>query len=394
MVVPDYLAHAQSMVGTREGQSALTDYLHTGGQNLDPVTRAWCGAFINATLQASGYGGTGSDLAKSFLNYGTGVDVKSVQPGDIAVFNRGDPRSIYGHAGLVKAYDPATGRVQLVSGNVGNSVAEQWMDANTAIGFRRPVKSGDASAGTPAAGAPAAGAPATSYSPEQRRNAIANIESSGSGDYGALGPISPGGGHDRAYGRYQMMGKNIPGWTQQVLGRSMTPDEFVKDPKAQDAVFDKIFGGYVQQHGERGAASMWFTGRPDEPNVTDVNGKLTGKSYADRYVNGLGTQPAAAPGTANVAANTPAAGAGGATPADAAKKDTSPPGIDQLATGLEQLAGGGSSVPNVSMPRMARPLTAMTSPVQGVGYAGGASAEGRNALAMAMARLNSGKLWG
>lgn len=51
-------------------------------------------------------------------------------------------------------------------------------------------------------------------------NAIANIESRGSGDYGARGPQTASG--DRAYGKYQVMGANIPSWTQAALGRSMT----------------------------------------------------------------------------------------------------------------------------------------------------------------------------
>jgi hypothetical protein len=115
------------------------------------------------------------------------------------------------------------------------------------------------------------------------RNAIAGIESGGR--YDAIGPKTKKG--DQAYGKYQMMGANIPAWTKAALGKSMTPQEFLADPKAQDATFDHIFGGYVKDHGLRGAASMWFTGRPDEPNVSDVNGKLTGKTYADRFMAGL-----------------------------------------------------------------------------------------------------------
>jgi uncharacterized protein (TIGR02594 family) len=303
---------AQTMIGTREGQAALTNYLHTGGWNQDPVTRAWCAAFINATLQQSGYGGTGSDLAKSFLDYGQKVELGDIQPGDIGVWNRGDPKGIYGHAGIVQSYDPKTGMVQLVSGNTGrgtNLVGVAPYTAASALGFRRPQKpmSGQ-SVLAPNVQGPANPGTRQDYTPEQRRNAIASIESQGSGDYAALGRITNRQG-DRAYGRYQVMGSNIPAWTKQVLGTEMTPDQFLADPAAQDKVFDAIYGGYVNKYGERGAASMWFTGRPDEPDVTDINKKLTGKGYADKYLAALGkpgSTTAAPGGTTTVATGTPA----------------------------------------------------------------------------------------
>lgn len=47
------------------------------------------------------------------------------------------------------------------------------------------------------------------------RGAISNIESGGK--YDALGPVTQAG--DRAYGRYQVMGQNIPAWTKEVLGQ-------------------------------------------------------------------------------------------------------------------------------------------------------------------------------
>lgn len=90
------------------------------------------------------------------------------------------------------------------------------------------------------------------------RDAIAGIESAGSGGYKAIGPQTKTG--DRAYGRYQVMGANIPEWTKAALGRAMTPEEFAASPEAQDAVFDHRFGGYVQKYGPEGAAKAWFAG--------------------------------------------------------------------------------------------------------------------------------------
>lgn len=90
------------------------------------------------------------------------------------------------------------------------------------------------------------------------RDAIASIESAGSGDYAAVGPTNPRLG--RALGRYQIMEANIGPWSREVLGREVTPDEFLANPQLQDAIFDGKFGGYVDQFGPEGAAQAWFAG--------------------------------------------------------------------------------------------------------------------------------------
>jgi hypothetical protein len=131
---------------------------------------------------------------------------------------------------------------------------------------------------------------AAGYSPEQIRNALASIESAGSGDYKALGPWTDESmaDRDRAYGRYQVMGKNIGPWGEQYLKQSgITPEMFMADPALQDKMVDAVMGDYVKQHGYRGASSKWFTGSPNEPDRSDTFGKYTGKSYADRFMAAL-----------------------------------------------------------------------------------------------------------
>lgn len=117
-------------------------------------------------------------------------------------------------------------------------------------------------------------------------NAIASIESAGSGDYQAVGPDT---GKGRAYGRYQVMDFNIGPWTEKYLGRRMTPAEFLASPEAQDAVFNGEFGSYVKKYGNpQDAASIWFTGRPlsQGANAADVNG-MTGRGYVNKFTNAL-----------------------------------------------------------------------------------------------------------
>jgi post-segregation antitoxin (ccd killing protein) len=139
------------------------------------------------------------------------------------------------------------------------------------------------------------------------RDAIAGIESKGSGDYSAVGPVTGSG--DRAYGRYQVMGNNIGPWTQQALGRALTPQEFLASPEAQNKTFDTIFGGYLQKYGPRDAASMWFTGKPlsEGAGLSDVNG-MTGNRYVDKFMSAY---------SPTAGAQTQVADASGAVPASA-----------------------------------------------------------------------------
>lgn len=133
------------------------------------------------------------------------------------------------------------------------------------------------------------------------RDAIAGIESAGSGDYGAIGPTHPTMG--RAMGRYQIMESNIGPWSLAALGREVTPDEFMANPQIQDAIFDHRFGGYLDQFGPEGAAQAWFAG-PGGVGKTgrkDVLGTTVG-DYGQMFMGAL-NGPVAAPAGASTATN-------------------------------------------------------------------------------------------
>ena len=116
--------------------------------------------------------------------------------------------------------------------------------------------------------------------------AIANIESSG--NYAALGPVTKTG--DRAFGKYQVMGANVPSWTKEATGKEMTPDEFLSNPEAQDATFKHHFGKALSQYGNpQDAASVWFSGKPQAAagNASDING-TTVPSYLKKFNESIG----------------------------------------------------------------------------------------------------------
>lgn len=160
------------------------------------------------------------------------------------------------------------------------------------------------------------------------RNAIAAIESMGSGDYGAVGPTHPR--YGRALGRYQVMEANVGPWTRDALGYAMLPDDFLASRAAQDAVFDHRFGGYLNRTGSlQDAASMWFTGRPlaQGANAADVFG-TTGSAYVDKFMARMDELPQTFDRVAQAASQVA-------------------PGVDQLTGGIGRLgqtiAGGGGA---------------------------------------------------
>jgi hypothetical protein len=142
------------------------------------------------------------------------------------------------------------------------------------------LQGGGAAPSTPAA-APAG----PSAAPAGYGNAISSIESGGK--YDALGPVTKSG--DRAYGKYQVMGANIPQWSKEYLGQEMTPQAFVASPEAQDKVFQGKFGSYAQKYGPEGAAKAWFAGEKgmNNPNAKDQLG-TTVSSYGQRFMKALG----------------------------------------------------------------------------------------------------------
>ena len=95
-----------------------------------------------------------------------------------------------------------------------------------------------------------------------------------------------------ALGGYQVMPSNLAAWTKEALGYTVSAQTFLDTPADQDAVADKILGGYYDKYGPEGAAAAWYSGDPGKANDTaPQNG---GPSIAD-YVDQVMTHAKAAP---------------------------------------------------------------------------------------------------
>jgi hypothetical protein len=106
------------------------------------------------------------------------------------------------------------------------------------------------------------------------------------------GKVIPSGPYagDKAYGLYQVMGKNVPDWTEKALGRRMTPEEYLNDTEAQHAVYNKIAGDNLRKYGNiPDAVSVWASGRPLGGNTTrDLVSGVPTSGYVNKFMRQMG----------------------------------------------------------------------------------------------------------
>ena len=121
---------------------------------------------------------------------------------------------------------------------------------------------------------------------------IAHVESGGSKDPYNLVGIDIGNG-DRALGKYQVMSSNVPEWTKEALGQSLTPQQFLASPEAQE----KVAAYQMNKHLNEGkkpddVGSIWLTGKTLDKagNVHDALG-TTAQKYVTKMHEGMSEAP-------------------------------------------------------------------------------------------------------
>lgn len=132
---------------------------------------------------------------------------------------------------------------------------------------------------------------------EQFFSAIAEQESGGR--YNAVGVWVRG---DRAYGKYQVMGANIPSWTKKHFGKSLTPQQFLNNPRAQEAVARGVLKSYWDKYGARGAAAAWYSGNPNlHMSTRSQTGGPSIKTYVDQVLAKAAKYPSSGGATSTTA---------------------------------------------------------------------------------------------
>jgi hypothetical protein len=133
-----------------------------------------------------------------------------------------------------------------------------------------PVAGGNSSSGN--SGAATGGTDALS----RLMRAIKGQESSGQPNNG-YGAYNTSSGAD---GAYQILDSNIPSWSQQALGHSISTQEFRNTPSEQDAIAKYMLGRYLNQYGLSGAAAAWYGG---PGAVSHMNDKTPYGNYPSMY---------------------------------------------------------------------------------------------------------------
>src|SRR6478736_122040 len=106
-----------------------------------------------------------------------------------------------------------------------------------------------------------------------------------------------------AVGKYQVLKSNIPQWSREILGYSISWQKFRDSPQLQEKIVQGKLKKYYDAWGPRGAAAAWYAG-PGNHNLDMSTHSQPGgpsiKGYVDSVIARAGGQP-----------NTPTSAGGG-----------------------------------------------------------------------------------
>ncbi len=133
---------AKAEVGTVEwakgdNPKVVAYFKDSGNPGVTNDETAWCAAFVGAMLRRAGVKSTGALNARSYLDWGTPVDRKNAQPGDVVIFKRGSS-SWQGHVAFFVKDRGAL--IDVLGGNQSNAVNVKGYQAAALLGIRRPPK--------------------------------------------------------------------------------------------------------------------------------------------------------------------------------------------------------------------------------------------------------------
>lgn len=142
---PPWLQAAWAEFGVREipgkedAPEILRYFRDAGDTNVETEATPWCAAFLGAMLKRAGYAGTGSLLARSYLDWGDRLD--DARFGAVAVLSRGDDPNA-GHVGFLLS--DTNGKLYLLGGNQGDAVTVASFDKARLLGLRWPKENVEA----------------------------------------------------------------------------------------------------------------------------------------------------------------------------------------------------------------------------------------------------------
>lgn len=135
---PPWLITAEKELGQKEiygtkDNLRIVEYGESVDLEINDDETPWCSTFVNFVLIKSGYRATRSAAARSFLNWGIGMDEPKL--GAILVFKRGNS-DWQGHVGFYVG--ETKNYYKVLGGNQGNSVSIAKYAKKDLLGIRWP----------------------------------------------------------------------------------------------------------------------------------------------------------------------------------------------------------------------------------------------------------------
>lgn len=121
--------------GAKHNPAVMAYYDQVGHGWVKEDEVPWCAAFVGAVLAQLGLPHTGKLNARSYLDYGTEVNMRGAIAGDIVVLWRGSRDGPYGHVAFLVGFNGD--KVILRGGNQDNMVKDEDYPVSQILSFRR-----------------------------------------------------------------------------------------------------------------------------------------------------------------------------------------------------------------------------------------------------------------
>ena len=122
----------------RHNPEIIRFFADAGNSWVQDDETPWCAAFVGSVLAQVGLSGTNRLNARSYLDWGTPVDLSDARKGDVVVFWRGTKDGWKGHVGFYSHHDDTN--VYVLGGNQGNKVSVAPYSIDRLLGVRTAVQ--------------------------------------------------------------------------------------------------------------------------------------------------------------------------------------------------------------------------------------------------------------
>ncbi|HET8768402.1 MAG TPA: C40 family peptidase [Pedococcus sp.] len=214
-----------------------------------------------------------------------------------------------------------------------------------------------------------------------------------------------------ALGFAQVLPSNVAAWSREVLGYSVTPQQFLNSPQLQMQIVKGKLQQYYNQWGARGAASAWYSGSPNgQSNYHRFNANEPSiGEYVDQVLARMGGDYGSSMPTKFVDNRVQQSTIGDPLQQSQPQPQDALTGVDRSGLGLgaadtpglEAATGGaGLAAPQTSNPvkdtsaAKDMPYTGGPSPVQNMPYNGSASGQRGAVIDLAKQFVGTPYVWG